>query len=435
MKKSLVSLQILNSTLEGNIVCPPSKSYTHRAIAIASLSSDSSVIKNPLISRDTLSTIIACKMLGARVEESLNKSLLINGKESFDVPDNVINLENSGTTLRIISSMSALVKKGYTVLTGDESLRKRPMKPLISALNQLGVECFSTNDKGTPPIVIKGGGITGGNVNIDGNISSQFISSLIVSCIYARSEVTLNVKGKQVSTPYIQATMETMKNFGVQINHNPDYSQYIVPLGRYKGTTFTIPGDFSAAALMISAGVLCGGKINIKGLNFDYPQGDKQILDIVKNMGGNIRVYKEKGEVTVTGSNQLKGIECNLSNTPDLLPAIAILSLKTTSPIKIYGISHARLKETDRVSVLSSELRKLGVSISTWKDKMVIYPIRRIRNATLDSHNDHRLFMAFAIASLLTEKSIVTGAESVDVSYPVFLNDLKRLGANINLLK
>lgn len=432
MRKSLVNVKIFNSKLEGNIRCPPSKSYTHRAIAIASLTTENSIIKNPLISRDTLATILACKMLGATIEESF-QSLLVIGKESFEVPNDIINAENSGTTIRIISSMSALVRKGYTILTGDESLRKRPMMPIISALNQLGVECFSTNEKGTPPLVIKGGGISGGKVNIDGNISSQFISSLLISGIFARSQVILNVNGKQVSTPYIEATIETMKNFGVKIEHNVDYSEYIIPQTNYKGTLFNVPADFSAVALMISAGLLCGKKITIENLNFEYPQGDKQIIDLVKKMGADIRVNNEKGEITVLGSNELKGIECDLSNTPDLLPAISILALKSTSPIKIYGISHARLKETDRVSVIASELRKLGVSVSDNRDEMVIYPIRQIKNAMLDSHNDHRLFMAFTIAALLTEKSIVKGAESVDVSYPVFLRDLKILGAKIDL--
>jgi 3-phosphoshikimate 1-carboxyvinyltransferase len=360
---------------------------------------------------------------------------VVRGKESFEVPEDVINAENSGTTIRIISSMSALVRKGYTILTGDESLRKRPMMPLLSALNQLGVECFSTSNNGTPPLVVKGGGIRGGIVNIEGNISSQFISSLIISSIYARSQVVLKVKGKQVSRPYIEATIETMKKFGVKIKRNVDYSEYVIPKSRYKGTFFNIPADFSNAALMISAGVLCGKKITIEGLNFEYPQGDKQILDIIKKMGVDVKVDKEKGEVTVLGSTELKGIDCDLSNTPDLLPAIAILSLKVTSPLKIYGISHARLKETDRVSIISSQLKKLGVPVSEMQNEIILSPIRKIKNAKLDSHNDHRLFMAFTIASLLTEKSVVTGAESVDVSYPVFLNDLKCLGANLNTIE
>lgn len=431
----MVNIKIERSILDGKIKCPSSKSYTHRAIAIASLANNKSIIKNPLVSRDTLATIHGCKMLGVEIEQSDKiNSISIRGRHEFEVPEDVINTENSGTTIRILSSMCALVKNGYTVLTGDESLRKRPMRPLISALNQLGVECFATNNLGTPPLVIKGGGIKGGTVIVNGKISSQFISSLLISCIYAQSEVTLKIEGKQVSAPYIDSTIETMRKFGVKIEYDSSYSKYIIPKTNYKSTNFTVPGDFSSASLLIAAGILCGKKIIIQGLNFGMTQGDEKIIDVVDKMGGNIMVDKEKGNLVVCGSNELDGIECDLTNTPDLLPVVSILSLKAKSRMRIYGISHARLKETDRVSNIVSELRKLGVNVSEKQTEITIQPIKKIKNAKLDSHNDHRLFMAFSIASLLTEKSIVTDAESVDVSYPDFISELKKLGANVNII-
>ena len=431
----MTKLEISKSFLEGNIKCPPSKSYTHRAIAIASLADGKSTISNPLLSRDTIATISGCKMFGIKIEKSNENvnCIQILGKNQFETPKDIIDAKNSGTTIRILTSMAGLVKNGYTILTGDDSLKTRPMQPLISALNQLGVHAFSSNEKNTPPLIVQGGGIKGGLVSIEGGISSQFISSLLISCSYALTDVEIRVKGKQVSIPYITSTIETMKKFGISIDHNKEYLNYYISNYKYRPTDFTIPGDFSSASLIIAAGVLCGGKIAIGGMNFHYPQGDMAIIDIVRQMGGDIKVNKEKGEVIVYGSNSLDGIECNLVNCPDLLPVVSILSLKARTPMRIFGISHARFKETDRVSIITNELRKMGVDVSEKEDEVLINPVKGLKNVEFDSHNDHRLFMSFTIASMLTNKSIVKGAESIDVSYPSFINEIKRLGANINL--
>lgn len=433
----MTKLEISKSFLEGNIKCPPSKSYTHRAIAIASLADGKSTISNPLISRDTIATISGCKMFGIKIEKSNENvnCIQILGKNQFETPKDIIDAKNSGTTIRILTSMAGLVKNGYTILTGDDSLKTRPMQPLISALNQLGVHAFSSNEKNTPPLIVQGGGIKGGLVSIEGGISSQFISSLLISCSYALTDVEIRVKGKQVSIPYITSTIETMKKFGISIDHNKEYLNYYISNSKYRPTDFIIPGDFSSASLIIAAGVLCGGKIAIGGMNFHYPQGDMAIIDIVRQMGGDIKVNKEKGEVIVYGSNSLDGIECNLVNCPDLLPVVSILSLKARTPMRIFGISHARFKETDRVSIITNELRKMGVDVSEKEDEVLINPVKGLKNVEFDSHNDHRLFMSFTIASMLTNKSIVKGAESIDVSYPSFINEIKRLGANINLPK
>ncbi len=427
----------------GNIICPPSKSYTHRAIAIASLSQGTSKIINPLFSRDTIATINGCKMLGATILENkkcntITKSkemyskptLIIDGKEKLDTPDDVINAENSGTTIRILTSMSSLVKDGYTILTGDESLRKRPMKPLISALNQLGVDSFSTNSNDTPPLIIKGGGIKGGNAIIEGNISSQFVSSLLISCIYSNSEVSLKISGKQVSRPYIDSTIATMNHFGVGVDSNT--SEYFIPRAHYSPTEITIPGDFSTAALLIAAGILSSNEsILISGLNFDLPQGDMKIIDIVREMGGEIKADKINGTMHIYRSDQLNGIECDLVDSPDLLPVVSILSVICKSPMTIYGISHARFKETDRVHNIATELQKMGLNVTEDSDSLKITAPSVLKNAKLNAYGDHRLFMAFTIVSLLTNNSVVSGVESVDVSFPDFIPKMKELGADI----
>jgi 3-phosphoshikimate 1-carboxyvinyltransferase len=385
----------------------------------------------PLISRDTIATLSASSALGVKINQQKSR-LIVEGKHTLDTPENVINAENSGTTIRIFTVMAALVKRGFTVLTGDASLRKRPMQPALDALTQLGVVCYSTRMNGLAPLLIKGGGIQGGKVRIDGNISSQFLSSLLISTIYAKSPVSIRVGRRQVSKPYISSTIATMEKFGVTIDYKKDFLEYYVQNKKYSPTEFHVPADFSTAALLLAAGVLAGGSITLKGLSFSLPQADSKILEILKDMNAEISVNKKRGEATVTGSKILEGGSFDLTDTPDLLPVLSILALKARSPVKVTGIAHARLKETDRVANIASQIKKFGATVVEEEDQLLIIAPQVIKNSSIQTFNDHRLFMAFVIASLLTEKSEVEGAESIDVSYPNFLLDLIQLGAKIS---
>ena len=427
----MTSIVVRRSRLNGTVRCPSSKSYSHRAIAIASLADRYSTITNPLMARDTLATLSGCGALGADIKYRATK-LRITGSHCFNPPENVINAENSGTTIRILTAMSGLVRTGYTVLTGDESLRSRPMQPLLDALLQLGVEAYSTRENGMPPIIVKGGGIKGGTTLVDGSISSQFISGLLIVSIYADSEIVIRVRGSLVSKPYVQATLATMKHFGVSIDHSPDMLEYYIKNSSYHETTFDVPSDFSTAALILAGGALAGEKLRVNGLNFEMPQADSRIIDILKSMGCMITVDEEKGEVVINGADRLEGGDFNLADTPDLLPVISILALKATSPVTITGVAHARVKETDRVSNIAAELIKFGAHINEFRDGLKITAPVVIKNALLEAHNDHRLFMAFTIASMMTEKSSVAGSQSVDVSYPNFISDMKNIGAKIS---
>ncbi|HZB73372.1 MAG TPA: 3-phosphoshikimate 1-carboxyvinyltransferase [Nitrososphaeraceae archaeon] len=427
----MVSIRIGKSRISGTLRCPSSKSYTHRAIAIASLAKGKSIINMPLISRDTIATLSASSALGVKINQQKSR-LIVEGKHTLDTPENIINAENSGTTIRIFTVMAALVKRGFTVLTGDASLRKRPMQPALDALTQLGVVCYSTRMNGLAPLLIKGGGIQGGKVRIDGNISSQFLSSLLISTIYAKSPVSIRVGRRQVSKPYISSTIATMEKFGVTIDYKKDFLEYYVQNKKYSPTEFHVPADFSTAALLLAAGVLAGGSITLKGLSFSLPQADSKILEILKDMNAEISVNKKRGEATVTGSKILEGGSFDLTDTPDLLPVLSILALKARSPVKVTGIAHARLKETDRVANIASQIRKFGATVVEEEDQLLIIAPQVIKNSSIQTFNDHRLFMAFVIASLLTEKSEVEGAESIDVSYPNFLLDLIQLGAKIS---
>lgn len=421
---------VSKSKLSGRVVCPPSKSYTHRAVFIASLAKGNSHILNPLISRDTLATIEACRAFGVKINRTEHK-LIISGKKTFKIPDNVINVENSGTTMRFVTAISSLIKDGYVVITGDESIRKRPMRQLLLALRQLSINCFSTRKNDRAPILVEGGGINGKNVTMDGSISSQFISAILIAGACARYQIFLEVTGKQVSRSYITSTINVISKFGGKINYSSDYKKYQIYNNGYVATTFNIPGDFSTAALLLAAGTLVGPQITVTNLDFALPQGDSKIIEILNKIGSNIIVDRKKGIVISYETKELTGGEFDLSDTPDLLPVVAILALKSRNPVRIYGVAHTRYKETNRLKIIASELRKLGANTRLLPDEITISSAKKLKNAILDSHNDHRLFMAFSIAAMMTKKSVVDGKESVDISYPTFLHDMKMLGAKL----
>ncbi|HJU78730.1 MAG TPA: 3-phosphoshikimate 1-carboxyvinyltransferase [Nitrososphaeraceae archaeon] len=422
---------VAKSLLIGNVICPPSKSYTHRAIFISSLANGNSQIINPLISRDTIASINACRAFGTKIKRT-DQGLIVSGNTTLKIPDDIINVENSGTTMRFVTAISSLLKKGHVIITGDDSIRKRPMGPLLSALKQLGVNSYSATENDKAPIIVQGGGIRGNHISIDGSISSQFISGILIAGVCAESGISLNVTGKQVSRSYIESTINVMTKFGAKVANSSDYRKYNVSFNRYIPSTFTIPGDFSTAALLLSAGILAGGEVTVTNLDFSLPQGDSKILEILKKIGATISIEKKKGTVRAMGTRELDGGEFDLSDTPDLLPVVAILSLKSRNPVRIYGVSHTRYKETDRLKIIASEFRKFGVTIKILPDEITISAPKKLRNANINSHNDHRLFMSFVIASMMTEKSIVDGVDSVDVSYPSFIQDMKRIGAKFS---
>jgi len=421
---------VTRSKLNGIVKCPPSKSYTHRAIFISSLAHGKSHVINPLISRDTIASIDACRAFGIKIKRR-GQELIITGKDTLKVPNNVINVENSGTTMRFITAISSLVKRGYVVITGDDSVRKRPMGPQLIALRQLGINSSSARKNDRAPIIVQGGRISGKHVTIDGSVSSQFISGILIAGVCAESSISISVLGKQVSKSYIESTINVMSKFGAEIKYSKDYKRYNILSTRYVPTTFTIPGDFSTASLLLSAGTLVGDEITVHNLNFSLPQGDSKILEILKKIGAIISIDKRNGTVKASGAQELDGGEFDLSDTPDLLPVVAILSLKSINPVRIFGVSHARYKETDRLKIIASELRKLGVNTKLSSDEIMIISPKKLKNACLNSHNDHRLFMSFVIAAMLTEKSVVDGLESVDVSYPSFVHDMRRIGAKL----
>lgn len=415
-------------SLEGAVSAPPSKSYTHRAFIISTLADGKSEISNPLLSRDTLATIRACEALGAEIEKSGGEVWRVSGSPSPKTPDDVINVDNSGTTIRIMTAVSALAP-GFTVLTGDASVRQRPMGPLIKSLEDLGVKCFSTRGDNKPPIVVRGGGIRGGETRIPGHISSQFISALLIACPLAENETRIVFTSELKSEPYLEMTIEYLNLFGGSVEYNPGSGLIIPPRQTFSPTSVKIPGDFSSASFILAAAAITPSDVRVVNLDVNTAQGDKRIVDVLLEMGADLEVGENY--VRVMGGGKLKGISFDCGNNPDLLPVIAVLGSFAEGKTEIFNAQHVRYKESDRISSMARELSKMGVRISEKPDGLTIFG-GRVRGAHVDSHDDHRVFMALTIAALAAEgETTISGVESVDVSYPSFLNDMMSLGADL----
>lgn len=411
--------------IEGVIKAPPSKSYTHRAIIISSLADGKSTLHDPLYSEDTLASLNVCRALGCDIKKEDDRCIVNGTGGVLETPEDVVNLKNSGTTLRIMTSVSALAPN-YTVLTGDSSLRTRPMQDLLDALKNLGVTAFSSRGNGKPPICIKGG-FKGGKTSIKGDVSSQFISSLLIASPYAQNSVDVGVMGDFISKPYVDMTTDIMKKFGVSVDYNRESVSFHIDPQTYKGRDYTVEGDYSSVSYIIGAAAALNGEVTVKNIFKDSKQGDKQILDIVRDMGAEVKVKKD--EVNITGHGELHGTQVNLENAPDLLPTVAALGAISKGVTDIGNVEHARFKETDRIHTCALELSKLGVNVKEKKDGLTIEG--GAKGGIVKSHGDHRLVMALSLVGFKTGGVRIENASVYDVSFPNFPEAMKELGCNI----
>jgi 3-phosphoshikimate 1-carboxyvinyltransferase len=411
-----------SGNLEGTVKAPPSKSYTHRAVIIAALAEGVSEIRDPLIAEDTLSSLNACRAFGIRVDEGDAWTVHGSGGE-LETPDDVIYLGNSGTTLRLMTSVAGLAEN-YTVLTGDESLRTRPMQPLLDALRPLGVEALSSRMNGLPPIIVRGG-LRGGSTSIRGDVSSQFISSILIAAPLTEG-VEVMVEGDFISRPYVDMTVDVMERFSVPV----DYSEgtFRVEPAVYRGLDYTVEGDYSSASYLAGAVAAAGGDVLIENLFRDSRQGDRIILEIISDMGAEVR--RGEDHVRIASTGELSGVSVNLHDAPDLLPTVAVLGALATGRTEIGGVEHARYKETDRISTCAAELRRLGVDVTELPDGMIIEG--GASGGTVWSHGDHRLAMAFTLIGL-REGITIRDAEVFSVSFPDFPERMMQIGCRMNL--
>ena len=446
------------SNVGGTVKAPPSKSYTHRAIIIASLAKGISRLCDPLLSEDTLASVHACKTFGADIDTSnfsvnrnnsdLDSYWKIRGMENIEnSSEGAIDLKNSGTTLRIMTSVAGLSKNGGT-FTGDDSLKTRPMDMLIEALKPLGVNAKSLQDNGKPPIAIEPGFI-GGKTSINGNVSSQFISSILIAGAISEKGIDLQVKGDFISKPYVAMTLDVMEKFGIEIetdlftkhdNCNLEdkkcsSTSFSIKPQKYAATDYVIEGDYSSASYLLGAVSTLGGKITVKNLFQGSKQGDKLILDILEKMGAKIEVNSDS--VTLISDGNLRGTDIDLHNAPDLLPTVSVLGALTVGKTTITGVKHARYKETDRIAKCAEELIKLGCEITENEDGMEIIGginLEKSISNVVTSHDDHRLAMAFSLIGLKYDILIENG-DVFNVSFPNFIEAMAEIGVELELFE
>lgn len=417
------------SLLKGRIKAPPSKSYTIRALICAGLDGDVKIV-NPLLAEDTQAAIRVLKHLGARIKPGKN-SLLVAGFAGF--PSSKIkglNVGESGTLLRLVLPVIAL-GKGKFVVNGKGTLLKRTNKPIAQALISLGVEIKGSDSDFRLPLAIDvNGKITGGRVKVSGNLSSQTISSLLNIAPLAQQDTQIIVEGKVVSRPYIDITIDVLRQAGIKIVRQ-GYENFFVKSGQrinFKKDVI-IHGDYSSAAFLIAASCLVKSDVRITDLVKDS-QGDRQIIPILNAMGAKIRYVNN--EVRIKGPFELKGIDVDCCDTPDLVPILTVAACFARGKTKIFNIGHLAHKESNRIFAPAGELKKLGAKISAGADTLAIEG-SALKPGEVCGCNDHRLAMSLVVAGLAIGGVDVQGAECISKSYPDFIPDMKFLGAEFSI--
>jgi 3-phosphoshikimate 1-carboxyvinyltransferase len=410
MKKS-----VKPSTVSGRIIAPPSKSVAQRAIAIASMAIGQSQIILPGSSDDVLAAISVCRTFGVKIDEHSDRLLVSGG---LKLPSTSLNCGESGLGLRMFSAIAATLD-GEVTLTGHGSLLNRPMSIVENSLAQLCEYCQTTFGK--LPIIVKGP-IKGGTVNLDGSISSQVLTGVLIASPYAKKDMKINVNNLQ-SRPYIDVTVSMMKTFGVEVE-NKDYKEFNIKAGQlYQPRVYQVEGDWSGAAFMLVAGAI-GGNVVVDNLKLSSFQADKAIVNALIYAGAKVSMNDNHIEVT---KHHLSGFHFDATHCPDLFPPLVALASHCEGESRILGVSRLRVKESDRAATLIDEFRKLGIEISVEGELMFVKG-GEVHAAQVSSHGDHRIAMAAAIAALAGNGEVeIDGAESVAKSYPGFFEDLSKV--------
>jgi 3-phosphoshikimate 1-carboxyvinyltransferase len=415
--------------LAGAVCAPPSKAYTQRMLIAAALSRGTSRISGPLASDDTEATLRAVRGLGAKVTGAQDcwtvEGAPVKGAES------PIDCGDSGATLRFMVPVAALAPKPSVFIFGS-SLGRRPIEPLLQSLKQLGAEVTLQNVGGKAGIRVEGGGIQGVKTNIPGDVSSQFISGLMFACPMAREDTEITVTTPLESKGYVQMTQAVLADHGVEVSISEDFSRIRLPSSQtYKPCDHRVPGDFSSVAFLLAAAAVISSEVTVNNLDYTSVQGDKAILHILKRMGVAVRVCPD--HVEIKGEDGLlKAVDIDARHVPDLVPVCAALACHAKGTSKIHDASRLRLKESDRLSSLYLELKKMGADIAVTESSLTVRGPCALRGAVVDPHNDHRIAMAGAVAALGAEgETTIKDAECVRKSYPRFFTDLRLLGADV----
>jgi 3-phosphoshikimate 1-carboxyvinyltransferase len=418
-----MKISVYKSEIAGRVRVPSSKSYTIRGLMCAALAKGESEIMHPLTSDDTGATINVLSKIGIRVHQKGDLWQVIGG--DFHEPDTDLFCGESATTLRFMSAICSLVP-GKCRLTSAPSLSKRPIKPLLQALRQLGIDC-AYRDEGSS-VVVEGGRLRGGMVELPGDISSQFVSALLFISPFAEEDVIIKLTTPLESKPYVLMTLDCLQGFGVEVEASEDFREFKVLKQTYKPARYRVEGDWSSASYLLALGAVCG-EIEVENLNPKSWQGDKIILDFLRNMG----VWVEVNENSVmVRKSKLKAIRVDLSDCIDLLPTMAVLAAVADGESEFTGIDRARIKESNRVSALREGLERMGIKVREERDKLTVAGSMP-KGSIIDTKGDHRIAMAFSILGSAVGETIIDGAECISKTFPEFWDILKSIGGKVKI--
>lgn len=405
---------------------PGSKSLTNRALIISALADGASTLTGALDSDDTRVMIQALRTLGIVVEDDPESAVVKVVGCGNKIPNHnaELFLANSGTSLRFLTAMVA-TGLGSFRLDGSPRMRERPVADLLTALNGLGADARSELGNGCPPVLVNASGLDGGIVPVKGDISSQFLSGLLMALPYAREQTIVEVSGPLVSQPYVAMTLGVMEAFGVRVEHRKN-RRFDVRPGRYKGRTFAIEPDASAASYFFALAAVTGGTITVEGLGTRSAQGDLGFVDLLEHMG--CQVEQSADATTVTGA-ALRGVDVDMNAISDTVMTLGVTALFAEGHTRIRNVGHIRHKETDRIAALATELRKLGAIVDEEPDGLLIIPPEpgKIPSATIATYDDHRMAMSFAMAAVKTGGVTILEPGCVTKTYPGFWEDLAGL--------
>ena len=425
-----MKLIVKKSRLKGQVIIPGSKSHTIRAVAIGSLAAGRSTIRNPLLSNDTQSAVNCYRALGAEIDTSDPDLWKVIGTEGqIKAPPGIIDVGNSGTTLRIAIGSAALAGPGQsTTFTGDEQIQTRPLGPLMDALGDLGAKCTSLKDNGKPPVEVAGK-LTGGKTTIAAS-TSQYLSSLLLCTPLADSDTEIDVT--LLNEPgYVRMTLDWLDRQQIKYENQQFQKFKIEGNQSYNSFEAAIPADFSSATFFLCAAALAADEVTLLGLDFSDSQPDKAVVDYLKAMGADISI--EPASVTVRAAT-LKGARIDMNQTPDALPAMAVTAAFAEGATELLNVAQARSKETDRIKSMAEELRKMAVDVEELPDGLIIHHSRP-KPAQLDGRSDHRIVMALSLAGLAVDgQCSIDTAEAISVTFPDYVRLMKTIGANMELV-
>ena len=408
------------------MIVPGSKSITNRALIVAGLASGSSELTGALHSDDTRFMARALNALGVRVEsDEANAAFRVTGGAgTFTAPEADLFVGNSGTTMRFLTAALPLGRGRYRI-DGVPRMRLRPIAPLITALNDLGADVRSEAGSGCPPVVVDAAGLRGGQTQMAGDLSSQYFSALLLAAPYARDGVVIDVSGDLVSKPYLPMTAAVMAAFGVtaDIDTLSWRRLGVQPGQQYTGRAFPIEPDASNASYFFAAAAVTGGRVRVNGLGRGSTQGDLRFVDVLAKMGAHVEIAEEYTEVRGPVDGDLRGVDANMGSISDTAQTLAAIAPFASGRTTIRGVAHARLKETDRVAALATELRRLGQDVDEFPDGLRITP-RPVQPVDIDTYDDHRMAMSFAVAALRAPGIRLRDPGCVAKTFPEFFDVL-----------